>query len=96
MARHTLGDRDEVQWAEKIQTGAVAGGFGSMVWLVKETGPEGKDGRGWVLMRNGAAREEIRLGSVVGVRRPCWEVEVGGVVWRIGVEWRVLAARDAR
>ena len=49
-------------------------------------------GKGWVLMRdgNGGGREEVRTGAVVGVKRPVWDVKVQGVVWRVGVEWRVL------
>lgn len=49
-----------------------------------------RGGRGeekWVLV---GGRGGVRVGGVVGVGRPVWEVEVGGEAWGVGVEWKVL------
>lgn len=29
-------------------------------------------------------------GDVVGIKAPLWEVEVQGVRWAVGVDWKVL------
>ncbi|KAH6621745.1 hypothetical protein C7974DRAFT_314082 [Boeremia exigua] len=33
---------------------------------------------------------KIRVGSVIGVRAPTWDIVVGGETWGVGVEWAVL------
>ncbi|KAF3035299.1 hypothetical protein E8E12_003045 [Didymella heteroderae] len=38
----------------------------------------------------GAAGVKIRVGSVIGVREPTWELDVGGEKWTVGVDWLVL------
>ena len=51
--------------------------------LVREGG---KEGRGWVLVGSG----DVKVGRVVGMREPVWDVEVGGEMWRVGVEWGIV------
>jgi hypothetical protein len=38
----------------------------------------------------GSAGVRIRIGSVVGIRAPMWDVEVGGEIWVVGVDWAVM------
>ena len=33
---------------------------------------------------------KIRVGSVVGIRQPMWDIEVAGEKWLVGVDWVVL------
>jgi hypothetical protein len=35
----------------------------------------------------GAAGVKIKIGSIVGVRAPMWDVDVAGEKWMIGVDW---------
>lgn len=46
-------------------------------------------GKRWMLVA-GNSNREIRKGTMVGIRRPVWEVEVKGVVWGVGVDWGIL------
>jgi hypothetical protein len=32
----------------------------------------------------------VKKGGMVGIRVPMWDVEVGGGVWVVGVDWVVL------
>jgi hypothetical protein len=38
----------------------------------------------------GAAGVKVRVGDVVGVKAPTWDIHVGGEKWVVGVEWVVL------
>ncbi|KAF1931127.1 uncharacterized protein M421DRAFT_57065 [Didymella exigua CBS 183.55] len=38
----------------------------------------------------GSAGVKIRIGSIVGIRAPTWELDVGGEKWTVGVDWFVL------
>lgn len=38
----------------------------------------------------GSGGVRIRVGSIVGVRAPTWDVDVGGEKWLVGVDWVVL------
>ena len=38
----------------------------------------------------GAAGVRVRVGDVVGVKAPTWDVDVGGEKWVVCVEWVVL------
>lgn len=38
----------------------------------------------------GAGGVRIRVESVVGIRAPTWEIDVGGEKWMVGVDWVVL------
>lgn len=38
----------------------------------------------------GAAGVKVRVGDVVGVKAPTWDIDVGGEKWVVGVEWMVL------
>ena len=38
----------------------------------------------------GAGGIKLRVGGLVGVRAPTWDVEVGGEKWTVGVDWVVL------
>ena len=47
-----------------------------------------------LLAGHGGARSsagiKIGVGSIVGIRAPTWELEVGGEKWTVGVDWLVL------
>lgn len=43
-------------------------------------------------VRGVAGGVRLRVGDVVGVRAPTWEVDVGGEVWVVAVDWAVLGA----
>lgn len=32
----------------------------------------------------------VPVGSTVGVRAPTWDIELDGVSWTVGVDWKVL------
>jgi hypothetical protein len=38
----------------------------------------------------GAVGVKIKIGGVVGVRAPVWDVDVGGEKWLVGIDWVVL------
>ena len=38
----------------------------------------------------GSGGVRIRVGGVVGIRAPMWDVDVGGEKWLVGVDWVVL------
>ncbi|KAF2787579.1 hypothetical protein K505DRAFT_411351 [Melanomma pulvis-pyrius CBS 109.77] len=38
----------------------------------------------------GAGGVRVRVGNVLGIRAPMWDVEVGGETWIVGVDWVVL------
>lgn len=38
----------------------------------------------------GSGGVRVKRGGVVGVRAPMWEVDVGGEMWVVGVDWVVL------
>lgn len=38
----------------------------------------------------GAGGVRVRVGNVLGIRAPMWDVEVGGEKWTVGVDWVVL------
>ena len=52
------------------------------------------DGIRVLLAGHGGARSsagvKLRVGSVVGIRAPTWELNVGRVKWTVGVDWVVL------
>lgn len=90
-----LGRRDEVEcWP------------GGTTFVVGETEPgmynasrvesvaEGQGVR-VLLAGHGGARSsggvKIRVGSVVGIRAPTWELDVDGKKWTVGVDWLVLS-----
>jgi hypothetical protein len=39
----------------------------------------------------GSGGVRVRNGNVVGVRAPVWDVDIGGEIWVVGVDWVVLA-----
>ncbi len=76
-----------MEWDVRFRVGECkAGNLGVGTVLVRER----REGKGWILIGKGRGDGEVRVGCLVGVREPSWEVEVQGEVWRIGVEWRVL------
>jgi hypothetical protein len=38
----------------------------------------------------GAAGVKVKVGGIVGVRAPMWDVDVGGEKWLVGIDWVVL------
>lgn len=38
----------------------------------------------------GAAGVKIKIGGIVGLRAPMWDVDVEGEKWLVGVDWVVL------
>jgi hypothetical protein len=38
----------------------------------------------------GAGGVRVRIGSVIGIRPPIWETEIGGEAWDVGIDWAVL------
>lgn len=48
----------------------------------------------FILAGQGGARGsggvKVRIGSVVGVKAPLWDVDIGGETWMFGVDWVVL------
>jgi hypothetical protein len=55
----------------------------------------GEDGEIRILLGQGGARGaggvKIRMGGVIGVRQPMWDVDVNGETWVVGVDWVVLS-----
>ncbi|KAH7383942.1 hypothetical protein BKA66DRAFT_584500 [Pyrenochaeta sp. MPI-SDFR-AT-0127] len=47
-----------------------------------------------LLAGQGSARSaggvKLRVGSVIGIRQPVWDMDVGGEKWTVGVDWVVL------
>ncbi|MCJ1319809.1 hypothetical protein MMC15_005145 [Xylographa vitiligo] len=81
--------------------GGREGDDGAAGWAARVRVHEVRHGEGMVLVRSGAGErwmligghrvgERLRRGEVVGVKRPVWEVEVGGETWGVGVEWSLL------
>ncbi len=76
-----------MEWDVRFRVGECkVGNLGVGMVLVRDR----REGKGWILIGKGRGDGEVRMGCLVGVREPSWEVEVQGEVWRIGVEWRVL------
>lgn len=71
-------------FAMKVRVDDVVGGEGPC-WLVQGKCGSGEDVR--LLLAGGGG---MKVGVVVGVRAPSWEIEVEGRVWRVAVDWRVL------
>ena len=77
--------------------------IGIGISLVREQAPNDGGGirgwRGWVLI--GAAIEgndnicqtdvRLRVGSLIGMRLPVWNIEVLGENWWVGIEWGVIS-----
>lgn len=38
----------------------------------------------------GVSGVRVRVGSIVGIRMPMWDVELAGEKWTVGVDWSVL------
>lgn len=74
------GDGDGTVFVE----GRVAGGGWGRVMLTDGAGQDGgrAGGRG--------RGKGVRVGDVVGIRAPTWEVEVEGRMWSVGVDWGVI------
>lgn len=76
--------------------------IGIGISLVREQAPndEGIRGtKGWVLIGAGVAGNDtirqpdvrLRVGSLIGMRLPVWNIEVLGENWWVGVEWGVIS-----
>ena len=107
----TVSRKREQEWDVVFRVGAVGEGEGGRVVLIQESGAmdgdweemgfmgsigEDKGRRRWMLA-GGNNDRKIRVGMMIGIRRPVWEVEVKGVVWVVGADWGVLdglAERD--
>ncbi|KAL9626023.1 MAG: hypothetical protein Q9204_007646, partial [Flavoplaca sp. TL-2023a] len=96
--------RKEEEWDVVLRVGAVGEGDGGRVVLIQESGVMDGDGeemgfrggireekgrRKWMLA-GGDDDRKIRMGMMIGIRRPVWDVEVKGVVWGVGVDWGLL------
>lgn len=63
---------------------------------LKALGSMGDDGGSIRMMlagrggARGASGVKIRVGSLLGVRTPMWDVDIGGEKWVVGVDWVVL------
>ncbi|KAF2133790.1 hypothetical protein P153DRAFT_380968 [Dothidotthia symphoricarpi CBS 119687] len=72
---------------------SVDAGLGDVV-RVSGSVVDGEQGVGVLLAGQGGARGvasvEVSVGSLVGIRAPTWDVEVGGESWIVGVDWVVL------
>ncbi|KAL8727478.1 MAG: hypothetical protein Q9166_006002 [cf. Caloplaca sp. 2 TL-2023] len=80
----------EGQWDMRLRVGEVR--CGERVTLVVEEEEENGEDRersrkSWMLVGGSG---EVRKGMVVGIRRPVWDVDVQGPVWRVGVDWGIL------
>lgn len=75
-------------WDVKVRVAEFSkdGDVGAGMVLVRE-----KDGgRRWLIAGKGGGEGSVRVGCMIGVREPTWEVELNGGKWRVGVEWKVL------
>ena len=86
MAHNQRSHRDDGVWDTRIRISECVEGVGML--LVREWGEDGA--RGWVLVGEGRGEGGGEVGRMVGVREPVWEVEVGGEMWRVAVEWGVV------
>lgn len=55
----------------------------------------GDDGETKILLAGqggarGAGGVKIKIGASVGIKQPMWDVDVGGEMWTVGVDWVVL------
>ncbi|KAF2200876.1 hypothetical protein GQ43DRAFT_56332 [Delitschia confertaspora ATCC 74209] len=70
----------------------VEGVNGGVVFAKGEV--DGKDGVVRIMLSGPAAKgsssKKVGIGSTVGVRAPCWDVNVGDEKWVVGVDWIVL------
>lgn len=89
--------RREEEWdcEVRVEGARTLEGLGSGAQLVStnEGGGAGERGKSWVLMGQGkkCERDEaLARGTVVGVRRPIWDVRIGEVDWSVAVEWSVI------
>lgn len=94
--RVRLGDVRAGYGAEPHSEAAEAGieGFVGGVVFAKEETDRGRS-RGVVLIGQagrGTSEKRVRKGSTVGVRAPCWDVDVRGEKWVVGVDWIVLGS----
>lgn len=92
-------------WAVKMDVEEVAGGGGAGMTMVKgrQAGSGGNvaaaslHGVHMILgggegMSEGLRKgEQARVGRVLGVKGPVWEVEIEGVRWGLGAAWKVLS-----
>lgn len=77
--------------------------IGTGISLVREQAPNDDEGigctKGWVLIGARVAGNDnssqtdvqLRVGSLIGVRLPVWNIEVLGENWWVGVEWGVIS-----
>lgn len=81
-------ERRDENWMVKMVVDDVGGGKG-VGWTIAKG-----DGMNVILggesIREGLERgKETKRGSVVGIKAPVWEVEVEGVRWGVGANWKV-------
>lgn len=77
--------------------------IGIGISLVREQAPNDGGGirgtKGWVLIGAGIAGNDnisqtdvrLRVGSLIGMRLPVWNIEVLGENWCVGIEWGVIS-----
>ena len=77
--------------------------IGIGISLVREQAPNDGEGirgtKGWVLIGAGVAGNDtisqtdvrLRVGALIGMRLPVWNIEVLGENWWVGVEWGVIS-----
>lgn len=77
--------------------------IGIGISLVREQAPNDSGGirgtKGWVLIGAGVAGADnisqtdvrLRVGSLIGMRLPVWNIEALGETWWVGVEWGVIS-----
>ncbi|RMY60840.1 hypothetical protein D0865_01326 [Hortaea werneckii] len=39
---------------------------------------------------SGESRASVAVGHVVGIRAPSWQVEIGGIMWMVAVDWKII------
>ncbi|KAL8859054.1 MAG: hypothetical protein Q9178_004535 [Gyalolechia marmorata] len=78
------------EWDLRFKVGEARSG--ERVSLVEEARNGGEEGRRWMFvgMGDNHSHREVRTGVMVGIRRPVWDVDVGGEGWVVGVDWGVL------
>ena len=92
-ASSAVSKRDGDGWTVEMVVAEVGGGRGVGWTLARGVGDEEGDGLSVILGGEGMAEgiergRGVERGGVVGIRKPVWEVDIGGVRWGVGASWK--------
>ncbi|KAM3425353.1 hypothetical protein BST61_g7300 [Cercospora zeina] len=90
-AAHSRRGQGYLQGENYVHHVKVASAAGHGPVLVEGRHADDSEARVLLIMDGKRTRRKVCPDSIVGIRAPCWEVELEGSSWIVGVDWKTLA-----